>query len=129
MHRRLAASIQERDAESIEESAALIAEHLEATGDLHAAYGWHMRAATWLANRDIAAARQSWERAKAIADALPAEDRNRAAMRTGPRTLLCGSGWRGDYPETFSRFEELHDLCRLTGDNRIVGYRDDWTYR
>jgi hypothetical protein len=26
-----------------EENAALIAEHLEAAGDLHAAYGWHMR--------------------------------------------------------------------------------------
>ena len=30
-----------------EENAALIAEHLEAAGDLHAAYGWHMRAGSW----------------------------------------------------------------------------------
>ena len=41
---------------------------------LHAAYGWHMRAATWATNRDIAASRLSWERATKIADALPAED-------------------------------------------------------
>ena len=60
--------------QSAEENAALIAEHLEAAGDLHAAYGWHMRAATWATNRDIAAARLSWERAQKIADALPAED-------------------------------------------------------
>src|SRR6478752_816068 len=33
---------------------------------------WHMPAAGWSANRDIAAARRSWERARTIADALPA---------------------------------------------------------
>ena len=44
-HRRLAAAIQEREPGSVEENAALIAEHLEAAGELRAAYGWHMRAA------------------------------------------------------------------------------------
>ena len=54
LHRRLAAAIEARDPESVDENAALIAEHLEAAGDLHAAYAWHMRAATWANNRDIA---------------------------------------------------------------------------
>ena len=63
LHRRVAAAIESRDPAAAEENAALIAEHLEAAGDLHAAYGWHMRAATWATNRDIAAARLSWERA------------------------------------------------------------------
>ncbi len=94
LHRRLAAAIEARDPESVDENAALIAEHLEAAGDLHAAYGWHMRAATWATNRDIAAARLSWERARKIADALPAEDPDRAAMRIAPRTMLCGTAWR-----------------------------------
>ena len=74
LHRRVAAAIESRDPAAAEENAALIAEHLEAAGDLHAAYGWHMRAATWATNRDIGAARLSWERAAKIADALPAED-------------------------------------------------------
>ena len=43
--------------------------------------------------RDIAAARQSWERAEAIADAVPAQDPNRTAMRIAPRTMLCGIAW------------------------------------
>ena len=64
LHRRLAAAIEARDPASADENAALIAEHLEAAGDLHAAYGWHMRAATWATNRDISAARLSWERAR-----------------------------------------------------------------
>ena len=88
LHRRLAAAIEARDPQSVDENAALVAEHLEAAGDGHAAYGWHMRAATWATNRDIAAAWLSWERAQKIADALPAEDTNRTAMRITPRTML-----------------------------------------
>ena len=94
LHRRVAAAIEARDPTSADENAALIAEHLEAAGDLHAAYGWHMRAATWATNRDIAAARLSWERAATIADALPADDPDRTAMRIAPRTMLCGTAFR-----------------------------------
>jgi predicted ATPase len=84
LHRRVAAAIESRDPAAADENAALIGEHLEAASDLLAAHGWHMRAATWATNRDIAAARLSWERAVKIADALPAEDPNRTAMRIAP---------------------------------------------
>ena len=78
LHRRVAAAIESGDPAAAEENAALIAEHLEAAGDLRTAYGWHMRAAAWATSRDIAAARQSWERAQKIADALPTADPNRS---------------------------------------------------
>ena len=116
LHRRLAAAIQERDPASVDENAALIAEHLQAAGDLHAAYGWHMRAATWATNRDIAAARQSWERAQTIADALPAENPNRAAMRIAPRTMLCGTTYRVHLNVANAPFDEMRELCTATGD-------------
>jgi class 3 adenylate cyclase len=116
LHRRVAAAIESRDPAAAEENAALIAEHLEAAGDLHAAYGWHMRAATWATNRDIAAARLSWERAIRIADALPADDPNRAAMRIAPRSMLCGIGWRVHEHVAGARFEELRELCTAAGD-------------
>ena len=115
-HRRLATAIQERDPDSVEDNAALIAEHLQAAGDLHAAYGWHMRAATWAANRDIAAARVSWERAQAIADALPAEDPDRTAMRIAPRTMLCGIAWRLHANVAGDHIDELRELCAAAGD-------------
>src|SRR5271156_1949863 len=67
-HRRVATAIQERAPGSVEENAALIAEHLQAAGELHAAYSWHMRAGASSANRNIDAARVSWERARQIAD-------------------------------------------------------------
>ena len=116
LHRRLAAAIEQHDPGSADENAALIAEHLEAAGDLHAAYGWHMRAATWATNRDIAAARLSWERARRIADALPADDPNRAAMRIAPRTMLCGIAWRVHVTVAGDRFDELRELCTAAGD-------------
>jgi class 3 adenylate cyclase len=116
LHRRVAAAIESRDPAAAEENAALIAEHLEAAGDLHAAHGWHMRAATWATNRDIAAARLSWERAQKIADALPAEDPNQAAMRIAPRTMLCGTTPRVHDHAAGDRFEELRQLCTAAGD-------------
>ncbi len=116
VHRRVAAAIESRDPAAADEKAALIAEHLEAAGDLHAAYEWHMRAATWATYRDIAATRLSWERAEAIADALPAKDPDRTAMRIAPRTMLCGIAWRVKVNVAGGRFEELRELCTTTGD-------------
>jgi hypothetical protein len=116
LHRRLATAIEAGEPQSADQHAALIAEHLEAAGDLHAAYGWHMRAATWATNRDIAAARLSWERAQTIADALPADDPHRAAMRIAPRTMLCGTAWRVHVNVAGDRFDELRELCGAAGD-------------
>jgi len=116
LHRRVAAAIESGDPAAAEENAALIAAHLEAAGDLHAAYGWHMRAATWATNRDIAAARLSWERAQTIADALPVEDPNRPAMRIAPSTMLCGIAWRVYDRAARDRFDELRQLCAAAGD-------------
>jgi hypothetical protein len=115
VHRRLAAAIESEAPESADQNAALIAEHLAAAGDRPAAYGWHMRAATWSTHRDIAAARVSWERARQIADALPADHPGRTQMRIAPRAMLCGAGWRVD-AHIAGHFQELRELCALAGD-------------
>jgi class 3 adenylate cyclase len=117
LHGRVAAAIESRDPTVAEENAALIAEHLEAAGDLHAAYGWHMRAAAWATSRDVGAARRSWQRSRTIADTLPADDPNRAAMRIAPRTMLCGTVYRVHAnDDTAGRFGELQQLCTAVGD-------------
>ena len=94
----------------------MIAEHLQAAGDLHAAYGWHMRAGAWLATRDVVAAWASWERARQVADALPADDADRTAMRIAARTLLCGNAFRVHADISGGLFEELRELCTAAGD-------------
>jgi len=72
-----------------------------------------MRAAAWAINRDIVAARLSWKRARQVADALPDDEPDRTAKRIAPRTMLCGTSWRGT-PD--ARFEELRELCAEAGD-------------
>ncbi len=117
LHQRVAAAIQQHDSSAIEENAALIATHLEAAGDLRAAFGWHMRAATWLTNRDIDAARASWQRAREVADQLSDDDPDRTSMRIAPRTLLCGYAWRaGGAGVADAGFDELRELCVAAGD-------------
>ncbi len=116
LHRRLAEAIENRDPGSADENAALIAEHVEAAGDLHAAYDWHMRAATWSSTRDITAARVSWQRARQIADRLPPDDPDRNSMRIAPRTLLCGTAWRVSASAADTGFDELRDLAAAAGD-------------
>ncbi len=134
MHRRVAGAIESRDSAAADENATLIGEHLEAAGDLRDAYGWHMRAATWATNRDITAARLSWERAVKIADALPAEDPNRTAMRIAPRTMLCGTAFRAGLHAPGDPFDELRQLCTAAGDKAslaigMAGQVMDYAYQ
>jgi adenylate cyclase len=118
LHQRVAAAIQEHDSSAVDENAALIATHLEAAGDLRAAFGWYMRAATWLTTRDIGAARAGWQRAQKAADRLPGDDHDRTSMRIAPRTLLCGHAWRagGGASIADTGFDELRELCNAAGD-------------
>ncbi len=116
LHRRLAAAIEAHEPELGNQNAAMIAEHLEAAGELHAAYSCHMRAATWATNRDIAAARVSWDRAQRIADALPADDPNRSTMQIAPRTMLCGTAYRVRMTVAADHFDELRALCAAADD-------------
>jgi adenylate cyclase len=112
LHRRLAATIEQSD-----ENGPLIAEHLEAAGDLHDAFDWHMRAGTWLrAYRDIGAAWTSWQRARDIADRLPTDDPERTEMRIAPRARLCATAWRAGGSLADTGFDELREMCSAADD-------------
>lgn len=120
LHRQVAIAIETREPESTDENAPLIADHLEAAGDLHTAFEWHMRAGNWSTHRDIAGARMSWERARRVADLLPAEDPRRITMRIAPRTLLCATIWRVSASLDDIRFNELRELTTIAGDTRSL---------
>jgi adenylate cyclase len=120
LHRRLAAAIEQRDPDSVDENAALIATHLEAAGDLRRAFAWHMRAGMWSTYRDIAAARVSWQRARQVADRLSAAEPDRPAMRIAARTVLCGTSWQAGGSVPDAGFGELRDLTTAAGDKRSL---------
>ena len=73
LHRRSAIAIEQQDPGAADENAALIAENFEAAGELRIAFDWHMRAGAWSSFRDIRAARTNWQRARQVADRLPAD--------------------------------------------------------
>ena len=116
LHRRLATAIELQDPAALDENAALIANHLQAAGDLLSAYGWHMRAADWARFRDIKAAQTSWQSARVTADQLPAEEPNRLALRIAPRTMLCANAWRIGGTVADAGFDELRELTAAADD-------------
>lgn len=119
-HRRLARTLELREPDSVDENAALIAIHLEAAGDFRDAFNWHMRAGGWSIYRDIGATRLSWQRARGVADRLPANAADRMSMRIAPRTLLCGSAWRIAGSLAEAGFDELRELTTAVGDKRSL---------
>ena len=69
-----------------------------------------------------------------IADALPTDDPNRAAMRITPRTMLCGIAFRVQLNVAGAPFDELRQLCTATGDKAslaiaMAGLVMDHVYR
>ena len=125
-HRRLAAAIQERAPGSVEENAALIAEHLEAAGELRRRMAGTCAPRAWSTNRDVGAARVSWERARRIADALPADDPDQLSMRIAPRTMLCATDYAS--PSGPGKPGPLRGPARVVQRGRgqgLTGHRHD----
>ena len=121
LHRRLAAAIESRELESVDENAALIATHLEAAGELAEAYRWHMRAAAWLRPRDLPAAHARWESARCAADRLPDKHTGVLDMRIAPRTMLISTAlYVGVDVDIEDLYRELRDLTMQTGDFRSL---------
>ena len=114
LHRRLADAIAVKGSAG-DENAALVAEHLQAAGDMRAAYDWHMRAAAWLATRDIAGACLSWERAWQVADTIAADDPDAVAMQIArAHIVVC---------------QCLADSCRLSPAVVSMNFRSCATVR
>ncbi|WP_241519247.1 ATP-binding protein [Mycobacterium paraense] len=119
LHRKVAAALEERAPSTAEESAALIATHLEAAGDLRGAFSWYMRAGNWLVYHEISAARASWQHALDMACRLPI-DSEQARLRITALTPLCATAWRIGIGLQDTGFDELAVLTVEAGDTRAL---------
>jgi adenylate cyclase len=116
-HRLTARAIEIRSPNAANNNSALIAQHLEAAGDSTDAYHWYLRSAEWLMHRDIKGARDCWERARAIADALPAGTAGTTEKRIEPRARLALTEWIVGGSGDGERFvDELRSLTATTHD-------------
>jgi class 3 adenylate cyclase/tetratricopeptide (TPR) repeat protein len=93
VHAAVARAIESRDAEQLEERAALLAHHYEEAGEALPAARWHRRAAVWVAATDVAASIHHWQRVRAQLSALP-EDREAATLGMEACTQLLNWSWR-----------------------------------
>ena len=84
-----------------------------------------MRAGRWLISRDRLGAWNSWQRARVVAEELPAGNTERAALQIAALTRLCSEAWKtgGDLEE--AGFGQLRRLCvsRATADHSRSGWR------
>ena len=92
-HREVAAAIERTYPDGLDERAALLAHHCEASGDKLLAAGWHARAAAWSATTSPAVGMSHWRRVRDLTrelDASPPRHELLAKSRLGILSL----GWR-----------------------------------
>jgi adenylate cyclase len=119
VHAAVAKAIERRDAERLDESAALLAHHHEEAGDPLVAARWHRRAAEWVSVTDLVAANQHWSRLRKLLQALP-NDREAAELGIAACKQLLSTAWRfdPDVDETNAILDEGQRLAKSIGDTR-----------
>lgn len=120
MHRRVARALEIGAGAESDRDATMIAEHLFAAGDFRSAFDWYMLAGRWLINRDRVGAWNNWQRAREAAAALPHDQPERTALQIEVLTRLCGECWKTGGDLLDAGFDQLRQLCELTGDNRSL---------
>ncbi|MDQ2939892.1 MAG: AAA family ATPase [Actinomycetota bacterium] len=117
-HAAIARGMQETDPESLDERAALIAQHFEQAGDAMQAAQWHARAAGWAGFTDPNAALAHWKRIRELDPDLP-PGAEAYPLRVGARTMVLTLGWRlgEDVAEARELFEEGRALAEGAGDS------------
>jgi class 3 adenylate cyclase len=98
-HHTVAAAIERTYPDVLDERAALLAHHCEASGDTLAAARWHARAAAWAETTSLADGMRHWRRVRRLTSELaPSSDRDELA--TMARVGVLGLAWRlGVSPE------------------------------
>jgi adenylate cyclase len=92
-HRAIADAIERIYPDGLDERAALLAHHYEASGDGLAAAGWHARAAGWAERTSLAESLRHWRRARHLLGELaPSAERDALASRA--RVGILDMSWR-----------------------------------
>jgi class 3 adenylate cyclase/tetratricopeptide (TPR) repeat protein len=98
-HHMVAAAIARAYPAGLDERAALLAHHCEASGDKHAAAGWHARAAAWAELASPADGMRHWRRVRDLAGELEASPEH-DELATKARLGILSLAWRlGISPE------------------------------
>jgi class 3 adenylate cyclase len=121
IHAAVTRTLEETQADRLDESAALLAHHHEEAGDLTAAATWHRRAAEWVGLNDIKAALHHWQRVRELA--RQSSDGTEAvaltivacskALAHGWRLGASATQWAELFEEGCAAAERSRDLAAL----------------
>ncbi len=119
VHAAVARAIAAQYPERLEESAALLAQHWEAAGELLEAARWHARAAAWSGFSDQTQALEHWRKVRELADTLP-ESAETVALGLEARISWLNYGFRLgiSHEEAEAVFEEAQRMACEAGDIR-----------
>jgi adenylate cyclase len=101
-HAAVARAIEEVNAESLDERAALLAYHWERAGEAAVAARWHARAARWYGLDNPADALRHWSRVRALLSGAPSSE-DEATLRLEAAMQLLALAWRMGVEEQEAR--------------------------
>jgi class 3 adenylate cyclase/tetratricopeptide (TPR) repeat protein len=93
LHAAVARVIEAAHSDDLDQQAALLAHHWEASGDLGQAVRWHRRAADWAGANDPVEGLRHWHKVRELGHGLDDADVNEARLRACVAILAAGS-WR-----------------------------------
>jgi len=113
LHAAVARVVEERDAERLDERAALLAHHHENAGDHNQAAHWHRRAAEWAGATHAAESYGHWTKVRDLVSGLPVSDASADELGAIARAQILAYGARVGAPEDQMEalFEEGRELA------------------
>jgi len=117
VHRRVAEAIQRLYPDTLDELAALVAQHWEGAGDCVAAARWSARAAAWVGLSDVSQAVRHWRKVSELLEGLP-ESGETTGLALGARVRRLDYGWRLGITEqeAAAHYEAGRELALRSGD-------------
>ena len=120
-HAAVAGAIEAEQADRLDESAALLAHHYEAAGEIMVAARWHRRAADWAGLKDIMSALHHWQKVRELvrlggntAESTPLTVvACSQALAYGWRLGVSASHWAELFEEGCAASERAGDLAAL----------------
>jgi class 3 adenylate cyclase/tetratricopeptide (TPR) repeat protein len=122
LHAAVARAVEERDADRLDERAALLAHHYESAGDRLQGARWHRRAAEWAGASHAAESFGHWVKVRDLMSGLSVSDASADELGAIARAQILAYGARVGAPEDEMRalYEEGRELAERSASDAAM---------
>jgi len=118
-HKAAALAIEAADPTRLDELAGMLAHHWSQAGEALRAATWYIRAARWVRNSDLAAARINWGESRKLLIVLPpSAERTRLLLKVYPELINLFDRLGAAPAESESIFQEAIEIAHAAEDGR-----------